>query len=606
MSTHSPVEVSCKVLVVGGGLAAASAARSAVCFADGVVVASKGPFGRSGASPRRATAVSQQIVGAEFGGNPAVMADSYVIDILEAGHYLNDQHLVDLITEICYDQVSWSEWFGFQVRAEEYRRRRGGTEGYHAFMGAYPRYTTPGHSFPRTIPFEGTPEALLAAHREALDLWGVQVLDRVTITRLLTAGDRVVGATGFDVQTGQPYRIRARSTVLCAGGAGVRYHERSGEGETTGDSYALAYHAGAPLANMEFVQFSLYPAGANGLALAHNDDLLYLGLGGTLVNNRGERFLQQAMLLIDQIRLERAPVANLVSEVHHQVASGLGPVRSPGGELADQPAALQFLRTLQHLNRAGYDWRLDGLEWTFGVERLLGGLKVDYRIVSPLAGLYGNGEAATGAAGADALPGFGTAYTMSGGFQAGAMAARAAVSAAEAELPLDQVEQQEAALRALGGGEPISASELADRESEVRALGWKARGIWRNEDDLRAARERYGALRHDLAHRSAPDLDAFRCKLGLENTALTGCLVATAALHHTENAWAAPTGRLSHRRRPRVAERGVPDRRRSGRGPRGGAARGAAALPVAPPGPRREDLRGIPALGMEDRSPWAA
>src|SRR4051812_13177699 len=93
MSAANPAEITCKVLVIGGGLAAASAARSAASFGDGVVLASKGPFGRSGASPRRATSVAQQIVGAEFAGNPAVVADSFVIDILEAGRYLNDQHL---------------------------------------------------------------------------------------------------------------------------------------------------------------------------------------------------------------------------------------------------------------------------------------------------------------------------------------------------------------------------------------------------------------------------------------------------------------------------------------------------------------------------------
>ncbi len=535
MAAASPAELTCKVLVIGGGLAAASAARSAASFGDSVVVASKGPFGRSGASPRRATGVAQQIVGAEFAGNPAVMADSFVIDILEAGRYLNDQHLVDLITEICYDQVNWSEWFGFPVRTEEYRRRRGGTEGYHAFMGAYPRFTAPGHSFPRLIPFEGTPEGLLDAHREALDLWGVQVLDRVMITRLLTAGGRVVGASGFDVETGQPYRIRARATILCAGGAGALYDERPGAYDTTGDSYALAYQAGARLANMEFVQFSLYPVGPRSTRLPHNDDLLYLALGGTLVNSRGERFLREAMLLIDQIRLERAPVANLVAEVHEQVARGLGPARSPGGELREQGEALRYLRTLDQLNRPGYDWRLDGFEWAVGVERLLGGLKVDYRLVGPLPGLYGNGEAATGAAGADCLPGFGTAYAMSGGFQAGAMAARAAAASPDAALPLDQAEAQEAALSALGaGGEPMATSELAAREDELRALAWKALGVWRNEDNLRAAQLAYASVRRDLAGRSAASVTDYRRKLELENLALTGYLIATAALQRTE------------------------------------------------------------------------
>jgi succinate dehydrogenase/fumarate reductase flavoprotein subunit len=531
------VELSCNVLVIGGGLAAASAARSAAQFCDGVLVVSKGPFGRSGSTPRRATAISEQLVTRSewVFGNPAVIADLYLMDVVEAGHYLNDQHMVDLITEACYDQLNWSEWFGFPVRTEAARNQREQGGG-HSSMGVFPRYLTPGHTVPRTIPFEGSPEGLVDSHREAIELWGGRIVEGVMITRLLTADGRVVGATGFDVETGEPYRIRARSTVLCAGGASVLYGERRDDGETTGDSYALAYAAGAPLANMEFVQFNLYPASPDGRVAAHNDDLLYFALGGTLVNGRGERFMQEALLLVDQLRLERSPVAALVGEVHHQLARGLGPVRSPGGEIDAGTPELRFLRSLAGLNGDGYDWRRDGFEWRLGVERLLGGLKVDYRMVSPLPGLYGNGEAATGASGADCLPGYGVVYAMSCGQQAGAMAARAAVTLkTEAPLPTAQVEAAEAALTARGGeAGAVAASELAALEAELRALAWHDLGVWRNEDHLRAARTRCDEIRRDLSRRAAGSVEDFRRKLELEHTALAGSLVAAAAMHREE------------------------------------------------------------------------
>src|SRR5439155_5452571 len=101
------------------------------------------------------------------------------------------------------------------------------------------------------------------------------------------------------------------------------YAPRRGEGQTTGDGYALAYAAGAPLSNMEFVGFNLYPAGGDGQSLPHNDDLLYLAMGGTLRNSRDERFLLNAEQLVDQLRLELSPPADLVSEVHYQQALGL-------------------------------------------------------------------------------------------------------------------------------------------------------------------------------------------------------------------------------------------------------------------------------------------
>ena len=277
--------------------------------------------------------------------------------------------------------------------------------------------------FARMSPFEGPLSALYDANREALGIWGGRIVENVMITRLLTSGGRVVGAAGFDVQTGQPYRISAGSTILCGGGADLLYHSRRGEGQTTGDAYALAYAAGAPLSNMEFVGFNIYPAGPNGDPLPHHDDLLYLALGGTLVNNRNERFLLNAELLGDQIRLELSSPASLVSEVYHQQELGLGPVRSPGGEIASDNPGLPYLRGMAELS----GWQERGFNWTLGVDRLLGGLKVDYRSFSPLPGLWANGESATGACGADCLPGYGEAFTASGGSVSGAMAARAAV-----------------------------------------------------------------------------------------------------------------------------------------------------------------------------------
>ncbi len=533
MSASAPIELSCKVLVIGGGLAASSAARTAISFCTSVIVACKGTFGRSGSSPRRVSSFSQHHVDGGFQGNPSVMAETYVLDILEVGQYINDQHLVDLVTEVSGDSLSWSEWFGFLGRARASTKH---LELESSYSRKLLRFMTPGHSTARTTPFAGTSEGFCDADREAIEVWGGKILSDLTITRLLTSEGRVVGATGFDVKTGHPYRIRAKSIILSAGGTSVLYTKRYGESETTGDAYALAYEAGAPLANMEFAQFSLFPADAQGRPFPRNDGLLYFGLGGTLLNNRGERLMKKALLLRDQIRLELSPVADLVTEVHHQIASGLGPVKSPGGEIDDSSAGLPYLKSLAYLNRGGYEWCRDGFEWAFGVERLLGGLKVNYRQASPVPGLYANGEASTGATGADCLPGYGEAYTMAGGSQAGAMAARDAVKlSTEIELPMVQVREEERSLRALGGAEErIELSELEAVEEKLRSIAWKNLGIWRNEGQLREAQKAFFEKRQDLEKRSTGNVADFLRKLELENTALTGYLIASAALHRKE------------------------------------------------------------------------
>jgi succinate dehydrogenase/fumarate reductase flavoprotein subunit len=522
-----PIELSCQVLVIGGGLAASCAARVASSYGSDVLVVCKGPFGRSGSSPRRVSALAYQESGPPFRGNPSVMLDTWVLDILETGHFMNDQQVVDQVTEDANDHYSWSEWFGFRGRARD--PSAAGQPGARRRML---RFMAPGHSFARLSPFEEPSSALCDVNRENLQIWGGRVTDYVMITRLLTAGDRVVGAAGFDVRTGQPYRISAGSTILCAGGADLLYHPRRGEGQTTGDAYALAYQAGAPLSNMEFVQFNLYPAGPDGEPLPHNDDLLYFALGGTLQNSRRERFLLNAELLLDQLRLELAPPANLVAEVHYQQSVGLGPVRSPGGEIPSDHPALPYLRSLAGLN----DWQERGFGWTFGVDRLLGGLKVDYRSCSPLPGLYSNGESSTGACGADCLPGYGEAFTAAGGSVSGAMAARAAVRFKPwTDFPKNQALEEEQKLGQFGAsGAPIDSSELQDLETELRVIAWRDLGIWRNEDGLRQAQHQFTQQCQALARRCAVSVDDYRRKRELENLALTGSLIATGALVRRE------------------------------------------------------------------------
>jgi succinate dehydrogenase/fumarate reductase flavoprotein subunit len=522
-----PIELSCQVLVIGGGLAASCAARVASSYCPDVLVVSKGLFGRSGSSPRRVSGFAYQESGPPFRGNPSVMLDTWVLDILEVGHFINDQHVVDQVTEDANDHYSWSEWFGFRGRARD--PAAAGQPGARRRML---RYMAPGHSFARVSPFEDPSSVLCDVNRENLEIWGGRVLENVMITRLLIAGGRLVGAVGFDVQSGQPYRISAGSTVLCAGGADLLYHPRRGAGQTSGDAYALAYQAGAPLSNMEFVQFNLYPAGSDGEPLPHNDDLLYFALGGTLLNNRKERFLLKAELLLDQLRLELAPPANLVAEVSYQQSIGRGPVHSPGGEIAPDSPGLPYLRSLAGMP----NWQERGFDWTFGVDRLLGGLKVDYRTCSPVPGLYANGESSTGACGADCLPGYGAAFTAAGGSVSGAMAARSAVHFKPwTDFPEDQARDEEQRLAQLGAiGAPIDSAELQDIENELRAMAWRDLGIWRNEVGLREAQMQFTSQLEGLTRRRATSVEDYRRKRELENVALTGSLIATSALARRE------------------------------------------------------------------------
>jgi succinate dehydrogenase / fumarate reductase flavoprotein subunit len=112
-----------------------------------------------------------------------------------------------------------------------------------------------------------------------------------TITRLLKEGNRVVGAFGYDRQTGEFVLFRARAFVLGTGGWGRMYKFTSNSWESTGDGASMAYEAGAELMDMEMVQFHptgmIWPPGVRGILVTEG----VRGEGGILRNKDGERFM---------------------------------------------------------------------------------------------------------------------------------------------------------------------------------------------------------------------------------------------------------------------------------------------------------------------------
>ena len=112
-----------------------------------------------------------------------------------------------------------------------------------------------------------------------------------TVVTLLKDGDRIAGAFGYDRERGRFHLFRAKAVVLATGGIGRAYKITSNSWEYTGDGHALAYHAGAALMDMEFVQFHptgmVWPPSVRGILVTEG----VRGEGGVLRNNEGERFM---------------------------------------------------------------------------------------------------------------------------------------------------------------------------------------------------------------------------------------------------------------------------------------------------------------------------
>jgi len=120
---------------------------------------------------------------------------------------------------------------------------------------------------------------------------GIDVYMECTIARLLKDGDRIVGAFGYWRNTGKFVLFKAKAVVLATGGIGKAWKITSNSWEYTGDGQSLALWAGADLIDMEFVQFHptgmVWPPSVRGILVTEG----VRGDGGTLKNNKGERFM---------------------------------------------------------------------------------------------------------------------------------------------------------------------------------------------------------------------------------------------------------------------------------------------------------------------------
>src|SRR5438067_1135657 len=120
---------------------------------------------------------------------------------------------------------------------------------------------------------------------------GIEVHMETTILTLLMDGGRVAGAFGYDRERGRFLLFPAKAIVLATGGIGRAYKITSNSWEYTGDGLALAYHAGAALIDMEFVQFHptgmVWPPSVQGILVTEG----VRGEGGILKNKEGRRFM---------------------------------------------------------------------------------------------------------------------------------------------------------------------------------------------------------------------------------------------------------------------------------------------------------------------------
>ena len=348
---------------------------------------------------------------------------------------------------------------------------------------------------------------------------GIDVHMECTVVKLLKDGDRVCGALAYERERGRFRLFKARAIVVATGGIGRAFRITSNSWEYTGDGHALAYHAGAALQDMEFVQFHptgmVWPPSVRGILVTEG----VRGEGGILVNNRGRRFMfddipdnykpqtadtpEEGWRYVLGDKDARRPPELLTRDhvarcIVREVREGRG---SPHGGVFLDIAWIKsrMSNSEEHIKKklpsmyhqfkqlADIDITRQPMEVGPTTHYVMGGVRVDGDTqMSTVPGLFAAGEAAAGLHGANRLGGNSLSDLLVFGQRAGEYAAAFAAKAAPGTIDSGAVD--EAAREALAPFDRAEGGEGAFQiQSDLQGSMQELVGIVRRESEMEEA-----------------------------------------------------------------------------------------------------------------------
>jgi succinate dehydrogenase / fumarate reductase flavoprotein subunit len=521
MSTPTaPETVSTDVLIIGAG---GAGLRTSIELAErGVdcLVLGKRPHGDAH------TIWAAGGINASLGSlDPDDRWEIHAADTLDEGHFVNDPTAVEMLCRRAPARIrELDEWGMAFDRTDDGRINQ-------RYFGA--------QSFRRTC-FVGdrTGQALMdTLVRKAMAL-EVPYRENLYITDLVVENGHAAGAVGFDMDEGRPVAFDADAVVIAAGGHTSLYRRSSSRpDENTGDAQALAFDAGVPLRDMEFVQF--HPTGKvkPEAEAGHLVTEAVRGEGGRLYNSEGERFMERYSP--NQMELDARDVVARANE--REIREGRGTANDAVYlDISHRDADYireRLPRMVEEFAEQGVDITSEPMEVAPTAHYAMGGIEVDFETAqTPVEGLYAVGECTAGVHGANRLGGNSLIETVVFGQIAGAHIADTLGTHTSPPLPDAAVREHVAAQDALAAADGTHAP--ADIMDRLRGLLWRHAGILRDEDGLIEGLRRLQTLRSDASDLS---VQADRTSRRYEQAQNVGVMLTTAetilraALERTES-----------------------------------------------------------------------
>jgi succinate dehydrogenase flavoprotein subunit len=361
------------VLIIGAGLAGQRAALAAAREGATVAIMSKVHPVRSHSNAAAG--------GINAALNPDDSWESHAFDTVKGSDYLGDQDAIEIMCREAPDEVLWLEHQGVT-----FHRNETGHLGTRAFGGA---------SAARTYYVADiTGQALLHVLYEQLMKYHEQI-DRYEewfVTALVQDEQgECCGAVARNIRDGAMELFAAKSTIQASGGAGQCFKPTTNALICTGDGIAQSYRIGAPLMDMEMIQYHPTTLAGNGILITEGAR----GEGAHLYNAQGERFMEK--YAPNKMELASRDVVSRAEQT--EINEGRG---YPDGTVALDITKVPRKRTLEALREivnigkdfAGVDITREPIHIRPGCHYIMGGVKTDVWGETPIPGLYAAGEVA--------------------------------------------------------------------------------------------------------------------------------------------------------------------------------------------------------------------